>query len=211
MSVKERMREIREAERKTEEIKVRRVEETLARIERAKEKKYQEGLPEALKLQAELLEKLREVGIISLLEKMTGPIVLIPADIKTANDQQKELRKRQNDFNNTLLWSNNSGEWVPFILQPERGENGRPEDVLKIEIKKHGGRYLFTKDFGNIGSEFTFYTVSLEYDSLNKRLNISGKKDVATFRENLERSRLPQYEVAIACAFLEPQATSIRL
>jgi hypothetical protein len=202
MSLKERMAEIREAERaqkearEAEEKRIRKIEEEIREI---RKENYKKGLPKAKEVQAELLEELRQVGIIPLIEEIAGRIPPLPVDGAVENDEVKGLWKRQNSFIANVLWGGQNG-WVPFITPPEMGEDGWPKHTLRIEIK--------IPDMplpSNMvpGCSIPIHFVSLEYNRDGMELTIEGKEKY-TFRGFSAEHDLSLYEDALAHAFMKP-------
>ncbi len=203
MSVKETMKRIEEVAEAQKKFHDSRQEEARKEANKIKKERYTAGLPEARRVQAELLEELRQVGVVPLLEEMAGPIN--PIEPSRKDDGSSEYRKYLVD---SLLEGLKSvhrqfrGIWTPSIPLPEMRADGTPKPTLKIQIERVRTESMRPNMSPNF--EPPSLSVNVEYHT-DGRLIIAGEKTTFNKRVRGETNYNSEYEEVIAQAFLEPR------
>jgi hypothetical protein len=160
--------------------------------------RYKNGLEHALQIQSLLLEDIRQLGIIPLLEEVIGEIPPIEiGKAKGFEDIVDELRKSLDKIANTpdCVWSGN-------ILAPQMLEDGTPDPTLVIVIRRTETEAMIPNM-----SHFEGYPelkVTIEYTP-KKVLTIKGEE--VTFNGPVDSST-GNLKEEIAQAFALPQTIS---
>lgn len=207
MGMHEKMSAIR-AEEQVASAEIQKAEEE---IKREQGRRYQQELPETLRIQRALFEELQAMGIISMIEEMTVPDKVVRLQTPEEKlETEKKTRKRFDELKTGIVETITAkqimedlrrNEWGPQVLLPEQKDDGSVEPTLRILVQDNP----LKRGRGNRK------TVNISY-SEKKILTIEGE-DV-TFQDQVtqnhaDKDTIDTIETALAHAFLKPQFPKI--
>lgn len=200
MSISERVKKIQD-----EDFQVLVAGERRKRLaEEALDKRYSQELPEAKTQQAILLEKLRETGVVEILEELTGPILPLrdcKGDYVVRGPTKEELGKRAQLALSRLENWRPYPEYAAGILPPEMNKDGSASQGLKMEI-------IHSKEIGvpnmSGGSGWAHEVVTLRYFQ-HGQLIISGDRTCFSEEVSREKPQLDKVKEALAQALAHPK------
>lgn len=140
MGIRERVDRLTQQETQTWEKK--KVEDEAKKMEMAQ--LYEKNLPKAIRTQKTLFEELQRIGVISMLQEMTGgpntikyPYGVKPTELKSIPFKatpEKFLRRMEKEKENPK--SESEVEWHASIEEPKQSEDGSLDPSLFIQLLK---------------------------------------------------------------------------
>lgn len=204
MSLRERIDEIRTSERETAEAVKRAQAEAEAERIRLLREQYATELPDAIFKQRELLEALKRIGVVPMLEEMIDPdklyFPLTPAEqieererVRLAISRIGSSEKIDRAAVQVALSRMYTQKWRGRVAEPMQREDGTLDLSARIRI--------YSSEMGNgSGGE---QWVDVSYSSI-KRLIIQGKEAFFDGHATPQRFDIQAITDGLARAFLHP-------
>lgn len=199
MSIIERVRRIEEEELEQQLAKEKRERE----LEEARSRRYSEKLPEVMVQRAHLLEQLREIGVLEMIEELTGDPI---EPLRDSNGdyivrKPSEIKRAAQPPSARLEYMGLFPEYVAKIsAYPEMNDEGLPSQDLKIEII-HNREVGIPNMSGGSGWAHDLITLCYRQDGL---LIVSGEK-VEFWGDMSEGMQLDGVKEALARSIVHPE------
>lgn len=220
MGIEERVEGLRQQERKVWEKQKARDDLRATKMAQL----YERQLPEAIKTQKALFEELAQMGVISMLEEMTGgpSTIRYPYTAEPKIEEGDYQSSTYKKFNSQFLFGTDGFtplnfnvkervrergknpqrykvEWHAAIEGPKQGKTGKLDPTLTIQFKK------FHRIFPPHSGERKLESSVIVIYSPNKILTISGEKEVFNQPVNKDSINHAELETAFAKAFHRPK------
>lgn len=202
MSIQERLERLQE-----ESLQERlRLEAARKEEEGRKGRLYSEGLKDAQRQQAALLEELREIGIVPMIEEFTGwPILPINTEDHTpktfTTEEAERVKQKLRDLQKggkmeEVFRRRETSEWMVEVPMPRMLESGEASPTLVIKLTR------LSRSLSSWNEPIAFASVS--YDPY-KQFEIAGRKTTYKGIPQDGEERHEVIEEALAQAIHDPE------